>query len=98
VINPVDISDGLARIVHRGGRKRLLPFQVRHFTRELVDLLLQPGSLRGSVIVRHHSRADQGEHGQQSLHKPLPGFNHIVFRTIGIGHEPSGPARRESSG
>ena len=91
MINPIDISDRIAGIVDRRGRHRLLPFQLRDLAGELVHLLLQPGRLRGSVVVRHHSGAHQGQHAQQPLHKPLPGFNHFAFPAIGIEHEPSGP-------
>ena len=102
VINPADVSDRLPCVVHCRRRKRLLPFQVRHLARELVHLLLQPASFRRSVVVRHHYGAEQRQHAQQPLHKPLPGLNHFaiptIFRNIGIEHEPSGPARREIPG
>ena len=98
VIDPVDISYRLSRIVQCRRRKRLLAFQIGHLAGELVHLPLQTGGFRRSVVVRHDAGARQRQHAQHTLDKALPGFNQFAFRTIRIEHAPPGPARREMSG
>jgi len=73
------------RIIHRRGGKRLLALHIRHLTGELVNLLLQAGIVRRSVVMGHKADTHKREHSQQPLGEALPGLNYyFVFRVIGI--------------
>jgi hypothetical protein len=38
--------------------------------------------------MRHYAGANQEQHAQQSLHKPLPGLDYFAFAGLGIKHGP----------
>ena len=99
-INPVNVGDGLAGIVDRSRRERSRSFEVIDLLRELVNLLREVGRFRRSVVVGHHASADECKHAQQSLDKPLPGFDDLRFFGLGIEHERKrfSPAQEGGSG
>jgi len=72
----------LASIVNRDRGERLLSFQVFDLPGKLMNLLLKTGGFRRSIITRHGSSPDQGQHPQQSLHKALPGFHDLHILRI----------------
>ena len=85
-VDAIDVSDGIARIVNRNRRERLLALEIGHLARELMDLLIEGGRFRRSVVVGHDAGADEGQDAQKSLDEALPGLDQLAFPAIGVEH------------
>src|SRR5580700_5060704 len=86
VVDAINVSHGIARIVDRNRRERLLALEVSHLARELMHLLIEAGRFRRSVVVGHDSGADEGQDAEKSLDEALPGLDQLGFPAIGVEH------------